>query len=131
MPEYGFEHAGVTVTDLEVAVAWYAESFGFEETRRFEKAEFQVKGATLQLGDDVLELLEPYDPEPDPRAEGALEVLLARVGANHIALNVDDAATAFEKLQADGVSLVTELLEGRFFFCRDPFGTLIEVRQRK
>ena len=131
MPEYRFEHAGVTVTDIDEAVAWYGASFGFEETRRFEKAELQIKGATLQLGDDVLELLEPYHPEPDPRTGGSLEALLARVGANHFALNVDDASAAYEKLRADGTEMVTELLEGRFFFCRDPFGTLIEVRQRK
>ena len=131
MPKYRIEHVGVTVTDLEGAVAWYTESFGFEETRRFEKAEFQVKGAALQLGDDALELLEPYDPAPGHPSGRELPALLAQVGANHFALNVDDAAAAYEKLQADGSELVTELLEGRFFFCRDPFGTLIEVRERK
>ena len=131
MPEYRMEHAGVTVSDLDEAVAWYAASFGFEETRRFEKAELQIKGATLQLGDGVLELLEPYDPESDPRAGGSLEALLARVGANHFALNVDDVSVAYEKLRGERAELVTELLEEKFFFCRDPFGTLIEVRQRK
>ena len=93
--------------------------------------ESSTTSTSRRSGDDALELLEPYDPAPGHPSGRELPALLAQVGANHFALNVDDAAAAYEKLQADGSELVTELLEGRFFFCRDPFGTLIEVRERK
>jgi catechol 2,3-dioxygenase-like lactoylglutathione lyase family enzyme len=131
MPEYRIEHAGLTVSDIDRAVDWYVANFGFEVIRRFDKPELEIVGASLKLGGDQLEILQPVGPVAEPDVSGPLTACLRRGGANHIALNVDDVARAYESLRANGVEFITDLLESRFFFCRDPFGTLIEVRQRK
>ena len=131
MPEYRIEHTGLTVGDIDGAVDWYISNFGFDVIRRFDKPELEIVGATLKLGEDHIEILQPVGPVADPDVIGPLTACLRRGGANHIALNVDDIAQAYETLTANGVEFITELLESRYFFCRDPFGTLIEVRQRK
>lgn len=131
MAVYQIEHTGITVADIDGAVDWYRTNFGFEETRRFDKPELELKGATMQLGEDYLELLQPYAPAPVTGANGSLVALLKTPGVNHLALNVDDVTGAYDRLRENGVEFVTELLESRYFFCRDPFGSLIEVKQRK
>ena len=45
MGENRIEHVGLTVSDLDRAVDWYRTNFGFEETRRFDKPELEIKGA--------------------------------------------------------------------------------------
>lgn len=131
MGENRIEHVGLTVSDLDRAVDWYRTNFGFEETRRFDKPELEIKGATIQLGNDCLELLQPYTSVSETKRRGSLATLLKRSGVNHIALSVDDIAHIYGRLQASRVEFVTELLDARYFFCKDPSGALIEVRQRK
>ena len=58
-----FEHVGISTRNLDRAVAWYRDVFGFEEVRRYEKADLEIKGALLKSGDCCLEILEPYTPE--------------------------------------------------------------------
>ncbi len=53
------------------------------------------------------------------------------MGANHIALNVDNIESSYYTLKDNNVEFVTELLDSKYFFCTDPDGILIEVRRRK
>ncbi len=131
MPEYGFEHFGISVTSLDRSVTWYETNFGFTLVKEFEKEEFCIKGASLQLGNDFLEVLEPYSPDAAAGSGTDLVTQLQRTGANHLALQVDDVKAAFEELSRNGVPLVTDLIDNRYFFCLDPDETLIEVRQKK
>jgi catechol 2,3-dioxygenase-like lactoylglutathione lyase family enzyme len=37
MPDFTFHHGGVSVPDLDAAIAWYGNVLGFELERRFDK----------------------------------------------------------------------------------------------
>jgi catechol 2,3-dioxygenase-like lactoylglutathione lyase family enzyme len=129
--ESRLEHFGISVADLERSVAWYRARFGFEESRRFERAEWGLKAAVLRLGADLLEIVQPERPLPAPPGAFGLPEILRPGGLAHLAIGVPDVAAALEAMSSSGDDLATGLLEGRLFFVRDPDGTLIEVRQRR
>ncbi|HDY89878.1 MAG TPA: VOC family protein [bacterium] len=90
----------------------------------------------MKLGNSFFEILQPYStlgdqPSSIKLKKETLETLLQKIGANHIALNVDDIESSYNKLKENNVEFVTELLDSKYFFCTDPDGILIEVRQRK
>jgi catechol 2,3-dioxygenase-like lactoylglutathione lyase family enzyme len=110
-------HIGISVADLDASLQWYKEHFGFEETRRFTKPEFEMKGAALSDGRIGLEVIMPSVPVKRAAVPASLAEALRQCGANHLAL------------RSAGAQLITEIIGGRFFFCADPDGTLLEVRQ--
>ena len=127
------EHVGISVSDLDRTVAWYAEAFGFDEVARSDKPALGVRVALLRLGDNMLEVFEPYEPLPLPDGEGTLGMSLRRLGAKHFAIVVDDLQQAYEHLAAMGAEFDTDITKGStscFCFCKDPDGLLIEVIQR-
>ena len=70
--------------------------------------------------------------ERKPDSAEDLAGLLGVIGLNHIALSVDDVSRSYNALKEKGVEFVGELMESRFFFCRDSANdVLIEIRQRK
>ncbi len=123
-----YQHTGISVTDIDRTVAWYAARFGFKETKRFVKPELEIRGAVMALGNAVLEILQPDSPTHAQQGCHTLAQHLRKLGANHIAIGVSDITECFEKFKADNVDLISELIDSRFFFCKDPDGTLIEVR---
>ncbi len=123
-----YQHTGISVTDIDRTIAWYAEHFGFTEVKRFEKSEMEIRGAIMSLGNAVLEILQPDSPAPVGENCHTLIEHLRKLGANHIAIGVSDIAGCFEQFRKDNVDLVSELIDDRFFFCKDPDGILIEVR---
>lgn len=123
-------HIGITVVDLDRAVDWYKESFGAREVNRSYKKDFGLTIALLELGDSHLELLQPDRPEERARTKGTLKELLGRVGESHIALSVPDIRGTYDRLKLNKAEMVTDLYEERLFFCRDPNGVLIEVKQK-
>ncbi len=135
MNDYQIEHPGITVTNLDRSIEWYKTNFGFEEIRRFSKSSFGIIGATIKLGNYFFEILQPYSilcehPSSIKHNNGTLETLLHKIGANHIALNIDDIESSYNILKENNVEFVSELLDSKYFFCIDPDGILIEVRQR-
>jgi catechol 2,3-dioxygenase-like lactoylglutathione lyase family enzyme len=122
-------HFGISVADLEMSISWYKEMFDFEEVKQFEKPEMEIKGALLQRQDCHLEILQPDVPKTVPSEGGSLVEELRRAGANHFAVSVEDVQMVYEYFKSKNVNLVTALVDQRFFFCKDPDGTLIEVRQ--
>ncbi|MFQ5869253.1 MAG: VOC family protein [Candidatus Zixiibacteriota bacterium] len=123
-------HFGISVVNLDEAVNWYKENFGAGEIKRTYKKDLGLSMALLELGNLDLELLQPDRPEQTTTIEGTLQELLQRVGASHIAVTVSDVKGVYEKLQSTGAEMVTGLFERRLFFCRDPNGVLIEVKQK-
>jgi len=123
-------HFGISVVNLDEVVNWYEDNFGASEIKRTYKEALGLSIAVLELGNLHLELLQPDRPEQTTSIKGTLEKLLQRVGTSHIAFTVSDVKRMYDKLKANKAEIVTELVEERYFFCRDPNGLLIEVKQK-
>ena len=136
MPEPTAHHVGITVADLDRAVAFYTDTFDLDVLAEFSVGgeafadAVDVDGATgsfahLDAGGARIELVE-YDPE----AAGSDPPELNRPGAVHVGLAVDDLDAFYEGLD-DGVVTLTRprTTESgtRILFVRDPEGNLIEV----
>ena len=129
-------HAAVTVSELDRAVEFYTDAFGFDVAAEFAVGgdafadAVGVPGASgsfvhLDGGDAVVELVE-YDPSGEPTAESSLD----RPGATHIGIAVDDVDAVYAGLD----KTVETLSEPRttesgttILFVRDPDGNLVEV----
>lgn len=121
-------HVGISVSDLDRSVAWYGKYFGFVETKRFDKPALEITGAVLCLGDGFLEILAPYAAQPSNNTGTNLLEHLRNCGSNHFALSVDALVETYEKMKAGDVHIVSDIA-GSFFFCTDPDGTLLEIKQ--
>lgn len=129
-------HVGITVSDLDRAVGFYEEVFGFPVLARFSVSGESfatgvgVPGATgrfvhLDAGGSRLELVE-YDPEGESvHADRANEP-----GAKHLGLSVADVDAFYGSLPDDVQTLSepqTTESGTRICFLRDPEGNLVEV----
>lgn len=136
MPSPTPHHFGITVTDLDRAVAFYRDTFGFDAPERFSVSGeafsdgVGVAGATGRFAHFVhdgarIELVE-YDPE-GPDATGAA---VNQPGAKHLGLAVDDLDAFYDGLGpcVETVSEPRTTASGtRILFVRDPEGNLIEI----
>jgi catechol 2,3-dioxygenase-like lactoylglutathione lyase family enzyme len=142
----GLHHVGITVADLDTAIDFYHGVLGLEFAGEpspvFDDPELGpavgVPGAALRqvclaLGDTILELLEytaPPSPVDAPLPQNAL-------GAQHVALLVQDAAATKAELEAKGVRFLSEVnavdegvLAGwRWVYFSDPEGNALELVQ--
>jgi catechol 2,3-dioxygenase-like lactoylglutathione lyase family enzyme len=140
----GQHHVGITVADLDRSIAFYTGVLGLElasePTPVFDDPELGpavgVPGAALRcvllhLGDGLLELLQyssPPSPVPEPLPQNAL-------GAQHVAIEVDDLAERKAELESRGVSFLSEInvvddgvLAGwRWVYFADPDGNALEL----
>ena len=129
-------HVGVTVSDLDRAVDFYAETFDLDVVSEFSvggdafSEAVAVEGASaefahLDAGDAIVELVS-YDPAVE--SAGAPE--LNRPGATHLGLTVDDVEAFHADLADDAETLSpprTTDSGTTVLFVRDPEGNLIEV----
>ncbi|MFB6105388.1 MAG: VOC family protein [Halobacteriaceae archaeon] len=129
-------HYGLTVSDLDRAVAFYADALGLDAVREFSVGgeafadAVDVPGASaefvhLDAGDALLELV-AYDPAGDDRTGGDVN----DAGATHLGLAVDDVDAVFHGLP-DAVethsSPQTTESGTRICFLRDPEGNMVEL----
>jgi methylmalonyl-CoA/ethylmalonyl-CoA epimerase len=124
-----FQHVGISVADLDRSVRWYTTLFGFTETKRFRKDELEITGAVLQLGAMTLEVLAPFTPVAPALPPPSLVEQLRKVGTNHIAVTVSDLVLCRERIAAAGCRMIGPVVDGRFFFCSDPDGVVLEIRK--
>jgi catechol 2,3-dioxygenase-like lactoylglutathione lyase family enzyme len=129
-------HVGITVSDLDRAVAFYAETFDLDVV-----AEFAVGGdafaeavgvegaaaefAHLDAGGVRVELV-AYNPDGDRLDDPELN----RPGATHVGLTVDDVQAFYAGLDDDVETLSpprTTESGTTVLFVRDPEGNLVEV----
>lgn len=129
------EHFGMTVSNIENTIEWYKQNFGFEEEKRFDKPGLELKGAVIKLGNTSIELLQPYKPARKQDFFIGKEVLpkdvLNNTGLAHFALSVKDINVLHKRLKEDNTRILTEIAESKYFFCTDPDGILLEIRQAK
>ncbi len=125
------QHAGLVVSDLDRSRRFYAEALGLEEVAR--PLNFTFAGAWFRFGEDEIHLLAEADTtgragSPDAGAGTAFGL------ANHLAFEVDDLATACDRLAEHEVPLIGGPMprgDGvRQVFFHDPDGHLLELFER-
>jgi catechol 2,3-dioxygenase-like lactoylglutathione lyase family enzyme len=134
--ELDAHHTGITVSDLDRAVAFYRDVLGLDLLDRFTVSgeafatAVGVDGATgsfahLDAGGIRVELVE-YDPDGESLPAGRIN----RPGTAHLGFAVDDL-DAFAAALPDDVATLsdprTTASGTRILFARDPEGNLVEV----
>jgi len=125
-------HAGISVPDLDRALAWYCEALGLRPGFRFEVPGLGLRGAfALGDGEAGVELLEktgsvPGVPRADPPSANAVH------GFNHVCFRVADLDATYARLLACGAGPVWDPRDSpepgfRMAYVTDPNGNLIEV----
>ncbi|WP_311172909.1 VOC family protein [Halobellus ordinarius] len=136
MTELSAHHVGVTVSDLDRAVAFYRDVLGLDVRSRF-----SVGGEAFATGVDIdgaradfahldaggvrLELV-AYDSTDATDAHSTLD----EAGATHVALAVEDIESWYDGLPSDVETLSppqTTESGTTICFLRDPEGNLVEI----
>jgi catechol 2,3-dioxygenase-like lactoylglutathione lyase family enzyme len=135
----GMNHVGVSVSDLNRAIAFYRDVLGMEVVvqRPFGGEKYEMilglKGARgqvalLRFGDIQIELFEFASPRPkrgDPRRP------ICDHGITHFCLEVTDIDDAYARLKAKGVSFhcSPQSFSGKAIatYGRDPDGNVFEL----
>lgn len=123
----------IAVNNVEEAAREYSENLGLQVSRSGDMPEMGIKNALLPVGDAVLELIEPLDPQ-----QGPLTRFLQNRGEGvyMMALEVDDLDSTIESFQAKGVRLIDADAESRarggpvFIHPKSTHGVLIELIEK-
>ncbi len=103
-PVNRIHHTGFVVRSLDVAYAYYHDALGLRIVKEEMIQDQGVKAALLDLGNSLLELLEPVEPDT-----GIARYLERRgEGLHHVCLEVDDILASLAQLKAQGVELIDE-----------------------
>jgi methylmalonyl-CoA/ethylmalonyl-CoA epimerase len=123
----------IAVKNLEEAAKLYTDSYGLQVSKSDTLPVLGIKNAILPIGDAVIELIEPLDPQQGPVAK----FLQSRgEGVYMIALEVDDIDSAIQSLQDKDVRLLSADDESRakgipvFIHPQSTKGLLIELVQK-
>jgi len=128
----GFEHVGMTSSNLDRTIAFYGGLLGLQEILVKRTGE-GGRIAFLETGGVMLEIVEPAAPIQTP----AREVPVTEAGIRHITFRVDDVEAVYDKLRAAGVEFTVpprraanaELIR-KVAFCKDPDGIVVEFLER-
>jgi methylmalonyl-CoA/ethylmalonyl-CoA epimerase len=97
-------HVGIVVRSIDAAYAVYRDILGLRVLKDEPIADQGVRAALLDLGNGLLELLEPTVPDT-----GIARYLERRgEGLHHVCLAVPDIDAALADLKARGVPLIDE-----------------------
>jgi methylmalonyl-CoA/ethylmalonyl-CoA epimerase len=131
VPDIKPHHAGVSVPDLDAAIAWYGRMFGFEVEMRAYIDLIPAQVAFIRRGDFRIELfqVEGAAPLPPDRREPNLD--LRTYGNKHVCFGVQDVSATVRGLREKGADIVFEkVVQGTpMAFIRDNAGNLIELIQ--
>ena len=126
------DHVAIAVSDLEAAIAYYADTFGAEVSHREVVESDGVEEALLRVADSYVQLLtSTRDDSPVAR------FLQNRgEGLHHVGYRVDDCAAALDAVKAQGGRVIDEVPRPgsrgttvAFVHPKGAFGTLIELVQ--
>jgi glyoxylase I family protein len=128
-----FEHAGMTVSDMDRTVAFYCDLLGLKLLIRRVSPRGGGEVAFLDAGGGQLEIICPAGDVKIP----ARRVPDGEAGVRHLTFNYDDIDEIFAKLVAAGVPVVEKPREAhnrdifaKVAFVLDPDGIVIELAQR-
>jgi len=97
-------HIGIAVKSLEETLPFYRDNLGMEVKGIEEVTEQKVRVAMLQIGESMIELLEPTS-EHSPIAKFMEK---NGPGIHHVAYEVHDIEAAIARLTADGARMIDE-----------------------
>jgi methylmalonyl-CoA/ethylmalonyl-CoA epimerase len=127
----GIDHVGVAVRDLDEAIAFYAETFGFVVVHEEVNEDQEVREAMLDVGSGPrLQLLAPLTPQ------SAIARFLDRAGPGlqQLAYRVTSIEAAMACVRANGLRLLYETprrgtADSRINFIhpKDAGGVLVEL----
>ena len=124
-----FDHVGVAVKDIEVALAFFGKAFGVPDADVVLMEDQGVRACLIQVGQTRLELLEPTSLE-----SGVGRFIERRgEGLHHLALNVTDITEKLQILETLGIELIDKAprdgLSGTIAFIHPTsvFGVLTEL----
>ena len=130
-----FDHAGISVANLEVSQKFYGEVLGFTHVEdRFELPHFEIRGLVLTNPLGVrIELFERRGSRPNRAGHPAEDTIIQ--GWFQFALGVKDAQATFDRaVKAGAKPLLTPRVapDGRSIvaFVGDPDNNLVEFLQR-
>jgi lactoylglutathione lyase len=131
------EHVAITVENLETAIDFYCNVFGFSLLKKKQKSELGITYALLQTDNFRIELIEPLtknlDEEKIEEHQDLITKLCGRKGLNHLSIRVKNLNEIVDKLEKKGANKVAELgsKDGRskLIFYADTEGNMIELIQ--
>jgi catechol 2,3-dioxygenase-like lactoylglutathione lyase family enzyme len=132
MSEFWFHHVGVSVTDIDAALAWWERILGFTLERRYWLEAIPAEIAMIRNGAMHVELFRVPEPQPKSPERSVPDDDVKTVGNKHIAFSVSDVRATIERLRAKGADVVwvKDLPNGRAAaFIRDNEDNLIEFVQ--
>jgi methylmalonyl-CoA epimerase len=126
------DHIGIAVSDLGSAKRFYSQSLGLKVDH--EEVLGEMKIAFVPVGEVNLELIQPTTQD------GVIARFIAKrgEGIHHIAYEVEDVASALDKLNSQGVKLVDEKprtgahgTQVAFVHPKSSYGVLTELVSKK
>lgn len=105
LPDVRPDHFSFSVPDIEQAIAFWRDVFGFAVEQRFEIAAIPAQGAFMTHGGFRLELWQVAGSAPVPAERRAPNSDLKTQGTKHIAFTVPDAQAAIDALVRRGVRI--------------------------
>jgi len=130
--EFWHHHGGVSVPDLDAAIAWWRSVLDFEVRERFAIPAIPADVAMLQNGPLHIELFQVPGAKslPDERRQPDTDVYTH--GNKHISFAVENVLEFAAELKRRGADIVwvREMKQGANIFIRDNVGNLIEFVQK-
>jgi methylmalonyl-CoA/ethylmalonyl-CoA epimerase len=126
--EFWHHHGGVSVPDLDAAIAWWHDVLGFEVARRFPIASIPAEVAMLQNGSLHIELFQVPGAKSLPAERRMPDTDVHTHGNKHVSFavrNVQEFAAELTRRGAD-IVWVKEMAHGSNIFIRDNAGNLVE-----
>jgi catechol 2,3-dioxygenase-like lactoylglutathione lyase family enzyme len=119
----GVHHVALVTKNMEESLRFYRDLLGCTLLERFFDEGERADIAFLSLGNTLLELLAPENPEG-----------LVNPSGFHLALWVDDVTSVFEFLKTQGVPVLLPPTESHGFhyaYFSGPMGEVVEIVKRQ
>jgi methylmalonyl-CoA/ethylmalonyl-CoA epimerase len=124
-------HFGISVPDLDAAIAWYRDMLGFEVEKRMSIPAIPAELAFIRRGDFRIEIFQVAGAAPLPEDRRIPNRDLRTHGNKHMCFEVPDVPAAVRRLRERGADIAFEItVKGNpTAFVRDVAGNLIEFLQ--
>jgi methylmalonyl-CoA/ethylmalonyl-CoA epimerase len=121
-------HGGLSVPDLDAAIAWYGEKLGFQVEKRFPIPTIPAEVAIVANGDLRMEIFQVPEAAALPEGRREPNTDVKTHGNKHVAFAIADVDSFAEELRARDVDIVWvhKFPFGANIFIRDCAGNLIE-----